>query len=112
MRAVRRATLPSMTTASVHPTTPVRVRYAPSPTGAPHIGNLRTAMYDWILARQTGGQFIVRIEDTDQERFVQGGIEMQLDSLRWLGLDWDDRALFNTESSRRGGAEIPSGPRQ
>jgi glutamyl-tRNA synthetase len=66
------------------------VRYAPSPTGAPHIGNLRTAMYDWVLARQTGGQFIVRIEDTDQERFVQGGIEMQLDSLRWLGLDWDE----------------------
>lgn len=79
-----------MTTDSVHPTTPVRVRYAPSPTGAPHIGNLRTAIYDWVLARQTGGQFILRIEDTDQERLVPGAIDAIYNSLRYLGLNWDE----------------------
>ena len=51
------------------PTTPVRVRYAPSPTGIPHIGNIRTALFCWVLAQQTEGQFIVRIEDTDRSRY-------------------------------------------
>jgi glutamyl-tRNA synthetase len=69
---------------------PVRVRYAPSPTGFPHVGNIRTALFNWLWARHTGGKFIVRIEDTDVARTVQGSLESILDSLRWLGLDWDE----------------------
>lgn len=69
---------------------PVRVRYAPSPTGYPHIGNTRTALFNWLFARHHGGCFIVRIEDTDQSRIVPGATEAILESLRWLGLDWDE----------------------
>lgn len=68
----------------------VRVRYAPSPTGYPHIGNIRTALFNWLFDRHSGGQFIVRIEDTDQARKVEGALDNILDSLRWLGLDWDE----------------------
>ncbi|MCI0791353.1 MAG: glutamate--tRNA ligase [Chloroflexi bacterium] len=68
----------------------VRVRYAPSPTGEPHVGNIRTAIFDWLFARRHGGDFIIRIEDTDQSRKVEGAVEVQLDALRWLGLDWDE----------------------
>ena len=69
---------------------PVRVRFAPSPTGHLHIGGARTALYNCLLARQTGGQFILRIEDTDQARFVEGAMEEQMNSLRWLGVQWDE----------------------
>ena len=75
---------------TVHPTKPVRVRFAPSPTGSLHIGGVRTALYNWVLARQTGGQFILRIEDTDQERLVPGAVEDIQASLKWMGLDWDE----------------------
>lgn len=68
----------------------VRVRYAPSPTGAPHVGNIRTALFNWLFARHNEGTFIVRIEDTDVARKVEGAVEAILDSLRWLGLDWDE----------------------
>ena len=68
----------------------VRVRYAPSPTGEPHVGNLRSALFNWLMARHHGGAFIVRIEDTDQSRKVEGSVEQTLDALRWLGLDWDE----------------------
>ena len=68
----------------------VRVRYAPSPTGYPHIGNIRTALFNWLFARRTGGKFIVRIEDTDQSRKVDGALESILDSLRWIRVDWDE----------------------
>ena len=68
----------------------VRVRYAPSPTGYPHIGNIRTALFNWLLARHTGGRFILRIEDTDIARRVKGSEDAILHSLRWLGLDWDE----------------------
>ncbi|NLC53050.1 MAG: glutamate--tRNA ligase, partial [Firmicutes bacterium] len=68
----------------------VRVRFAPSPTGYLHIGGARTALYDWLLARKTGGQFILRIEDTDQNRLVADAVQDIKDSLRWLGLDWDE----------------------
>jgi len=70
--------------------TPVRVRYAPSPTGYPHVGNIRTALFNWLFARHHGGSFIVRIEDTDVTRKVKGAVKAILDSLRWLGLDWDE----------------------
>ncbi|HSW56999.1 MAG TPA: glutamate--tRNA ligase [Dehalococcoidales bacterium] len=69
---------------------PVRVRYAPSPTGFPHVGNIRTALFNWLWARHTGGKFLVRIEDTDTARTVPGSLESILDSLRWIGLDWDE----------------------
>ncbi len=69
---------------------PVRVRIAPSPTGRVHLGNARTALYDFLLARQTGGQFILRIEDTDRRRYVEGAEEELMDGLRWLGLEWDE----------------------
>ncbi len=68
----------------------VRVRYAPSPTGYPHVGNIRTALSNWLFARHTGGKFILRIEDTDVARKVEGAVEAIMDSLRWLGLDWDE----------------------
>ncbi len=68
----------------------VRVRYAPSPTGSPHVGNIRTALFNFLLARKDGGQFIVRIEDTDQTRAVEGALEDILDSLRWLRIEWDE----------------------
>lgn len=70
--------------------TPVRVRFAPSPTGRTHLGSGRTALYNYLLARQTGGRFILRIEDTDQKRFVPGAEQELIDSLHWLGLDWDE----------------------
>jgi len=68
----------------------VRVRYAPSPTGYPHVGNIRTALFNWLFARHHSGKFIVRIEDTDQARLVPGAVEAILDGLRWLGMDWDE----------------------
>jgi len=69
---------------------PARVRFAPSPTGRFHIGGARTALYDFLLARKTGGQFILRIEDTDRKRLVEGAEKEIMDSLRWLGLNWDE----------------------
>ena len=68
----------------------VRVRYAPSPTGIPHVGNIRTALYGWLAARHYGGQFILRIEDTDRSRYDERAYEGIIESLRWLGLDWDE----------------------
>ena len=68
----------------------VRTRYAPSPTGEPHIGNIRTALFAWLLARHHGGKFLLRIEDTDRQRYHEGGVEAQMEALRWLGLDWDE----------------------
>jgi glutamyl-tRNA synthetase len=69
---------------------PVRVRFAPSPTGYLHIGGARTAIYDWLLARKTGGRFILRIEDTDRNRLVPDSLDDIMTSLRWLGIEWDE----------------------
>ncbi|HBL36836.1 MAG TPA: glutamate--tRNA ligase, partial [Firmicutes bacterium] len=68
----------------------VRVRFAPSPTGYLHIGGARTALYDWLLAKKTGGRFILRIEDTDRNRFVPDAVQDIKDSLTWMGLTWDE----------------------
>ncbi|MEQ8767541.1 MAG: glutamate--tRNA ligase [Planctomycetota bacterium] len=68
----------------------VRVRFAPSPTGYLHIGGARTALFNWLFARQHGGTFILRIEDTDKERSTPENVQVILDALRWLGLDWDE----------------------
>ncbi|MEA5078688.1 MAG: glutamate--tRNA ligase [Anaerolineaceae bacterium] len=69
---------------------PARVRFAPSPTGHMHLGSARTALYDYLLAKQTGGQFVLRIEDTDTKRYVPGAEEELMAGLRWLGLEWDE----------------------
>jgi len=69
---------------------PPRVRFAPSPTGALHVGSIRTALFNWLLARSGAGAFILRIEDTDQGRHVEGSEVQILESLRWLGLEWDE----------------------
>ena len=69
---------------------PVRVRFAPSPTGHMHLGSARTALYNYLLARKTGGQFILRIEDTDQKRLVPGAEQELIDGLKWLGLQYDE----------------------
>jgi glutamyl-tRNA synthetase len=69
---------------------PVRVRFAPSPTGRPHVGNIRTAIFDYLMARHYGGTFVLRIEDTDVARKVAGAVEYMMDALHWLGIDWDE----------------------
>ncbi len=71
-------------------TTPLRLRFAPSPTGNLHIGGARTAIFNWLLARKSGGQFIIRVEDTDLERSKRAFEDAMLAELRWLGLDWDE----------------------
>jgi glutamyl-tRNA synthetase len=78
-------------------TSTVRVRFAPSPTGSPHIGNIRTALFTWLFARKHGGVFILRIEDTDRARYVEGSVQEIMDSLRWLGLDWDEGPYFQSQ---------------
>lgn len=69
---------------------PVRVRFAPSPTGFPHVGGIRSALFNWLFARHCGGTFILRIEDTDVARTVPGSVEAICNGLRWLGLQWDE----------------------
>lgn len=71
-------------------TGPVRTRFAPSPTGYLHIGGVRTALFNWLFTRRRGGQFILRIDDTDQERNVEAALNPILQGLRWLGIDWDE----------------------
>src|SRR5438067_10268558 len=68
----------------------VRTRFAPSPTGYLHIGGVRTALFNWLFARQHGGQFILRIDDTDQQRNVEEALAPILHGFRWLGIDWDE----------------------
>lgn len=68
----------------------VRTRFAPSPTGFLHIGGVRTALFNWLLARHHGGQFILRIDDTDQQRHVEEAVALILDGFRWMGMDWDE----------------------
>ncbi|MCP4812899.1 MAG: glutamate--tRNA ligase, partial [Planctomycetaceae bacterium] len=68
----------------------VRTRFAPSPTGYLHIGGVRTALFNWLFARQQGGQFVLRIDDTDQQRNVDEALQPILDGFHWLGIDWDE----------------------
>jgi glutamyl-tRNA synthetase len=83
------------------PSVPVRVRFAPSPTGALHIGGARTALYNWLYARGRGGALVLRIEDTDRERSTPENVEQILDALRWLELDWDEGPLSQYERADR-----------
>ncbi len=67
-----------------------RTRFAPSPTGFLHIGGVRTALFNWLLARHGGGQFILRIDDTDQQRHVEDAVKLILEGFRWMNMDWDE----------------------
>jgi glutamyl-tRNA synthetase len=80
---------------------PVVTRFAPSPTGFLHIGGARTALFNWLYARHHGGRFLLRIEDTDRARSTQAAIEAILDGMRWLGLDWDGDAVFQSTRAAR-----------
>ncbi len=82
-------------------TRPVRTRFAPSPTGYLHVGGARTALYSWAYARKHGGTFILRIEDTDIERSTQASIDAILESMRWLGLDWDEGPFYQMKRLER-----------
>ncbi|TSA01465.1 MAG: glutamate--tRNA ligase [Nitrospiraceae bacterium] len=75
----------------------VRVRFAPSPTGYLHIGGVRTALFNWLFARHENGRFILRIEDTDRERSTPEAIQAILDGMKWVGLDWDEGPLYQTD---------------
>jgi glutamyl-tRNA synthetase len=79
----------------------MKVRFAPSPTGALHIGGARTALFNWLLARGAGGRFVLRIEDTDSERSTPENVEQILDALRWLELDWDEGPIFQSQREAR-----------
>jgi glutamyl-tRNA synthetase len=79
----------------------MRLRFAPSPTGALHIGGARTALYNWLLARGSGGTLVLRVEDTDRERSTPENVEQILDALRWLELDWDEGPIFQTQNAAR-----------
>jgi len=79
----------------------MRVRFAPSPTGALHIGGARTALYNWLLARHAGGTLVLRIEDTDRERSTPENVEQILDALRWLELDWDEGPISQVSRTDR-----------
>ncbi|NMD39627.1 MAG: glutamate--tRNA ligase, partial [Deltaproteobacteria bacterium] len=74
-----------------------RTRFAPSPTGALHIGGVRTALFSWLQARHAGGKFILRIEDTDAERSTEENTRQILESMEWLGLDWDEGPFFQAQ---------------
>ena len=77
----------------------VRTRFAPSPTGYLHIGGVRTALFSWLYARKMGGQFILRIEDTDRERSTQESVDVILEGMGWLGLDHDEGPLSRSYSA-------------
>src|SRR5436190_22932181 len=83
------------------PSVPVRVRFAPSPTGALHIGGARTALYNWLFARGRGGELVLRIEDTDRERSTPENVEQILDALGWLELDWNEGPISQAERADR-----------
>src|SRR5210317_2204521 len=78
-----------------------KTRFAPSPTGYLHVGGARTALFSWLVARQQGGQFVLRIEDTDRERSTQESIDAILQGMEWLGLDWDEGPYYQTHRMDR-----------
>src|SRR5215467_1094640 len=77
----------------------VRTRFAPSPTGALHLGSARTALFNFLFARHHGGRFVLRIEDTDRERSTEESVRSIVEAMRWLGLAWDEGPFFQTERS-------------
>ena len=84
----------------------VKTRFAPSPTGYLHIGGARTALYSWLVARKQGGKFVLRVEDTDRERSTQEAVDIILEAMEWLGLDYDEGPVFQTDRMERYGEVI------
>lgn len=84
----------------------VKTRFAPSPTGYLHIGGARTALYSWLVARKQGGEFALRVEDTDRERSTQEAVDIILEAMEWLGLDYDEGPVFQTDRMERYGEVI------
>src|SRR3954454_8229826 len=84
----------------------MRVRFPPSPTGALHIGNARTALYNWLLARGAGGQLVLRIEDTDRERSTPENVDLIFESLDWLGIDYDEGPIYQSQNAERHAAVV------
>ncbi|HEY8083170.1 MAG TPA: glutamate--tRNA ligase [Solirubrobacterales bacterium] len=85
---------------------PIRLRFAPSPTGALHIGGARTALYNWLATRHSGGELVLRIEDTDRERSTEENVEQILDAMRWLELSWDEGPVSQASRSERHGEAL------
>ncbi len=85
----------------------IRTRFAPSPTGHLHIGGVRTALFSWLYARKHGGQFILRIEDTDRERSTDEAIQLILEGMAWLGLDHDEGHPRDPRQDRQGRIVLP-----
>ena len=75
----------------------VKTRFAPSPTGYLHVGGARTALYSWLYAKSQGGEFVLRIEDTDIERSTQEAVDAILEGMQWMGLDWDEGPYYQTK---------------
>ena len=86
-------------------TSSVVTRFAPSPTGFLHIGGARTALFNWLYAKKTGGKMLLRIEDTDRERSTEAAIDAIIDGLSWLGIEWDGETVFQF-------AHLPVQPRR
>jgi glutamyl-tRNA synthetase len=86
----------------------VRTRFAPSPTGFLHVGNVRAALFPWLVAKQAGGTFILRIEDTDQAREVEGAVQVMHDTLSWLGIEWDEGLRPNGDETGKYGPYVQS----
>ena len=82
-------------------TTRTRTRFAPSPTGFIHLGNIRSALYPWAFARATGGDFILRIEDTDLDRSTQAAVDVIIDGMAWLGLNYDEGPIYQMQRMDR-----------
>ena len=78
-------------------TTKIRTRFAPSPTGYLHIGGARTALFNWLFSRHNGGEFVLRIEDTDQQRSTDESTKAILDAMTWMGLNWDEGPHFQAQ---------------
>jgi glutamyl-tRNA synthetase len=85
---------------------PVVTRIAPSPTGAMHIGTARTALFNWLYARHTGGKYLLRIEDTDRERSTEAAVQVIFDGLAWLGLEADAPPVFQASRAERHRAAV------
>ena len=85
---------------------PVRVRFAPSPTGYLHIGGVRSALFNWLFARRHAGKFILRVDDTDQARNVEEALQPILDGFRWLGIDWDEGPFYQSQRLARYQADV------
>src|SRR3989475_12911755 len=80
---------------------PIRVRFAPSPTGYLHIGAARSALFNWLFARKMGGKFLLRIEDTDLQRSTDESTRSIIDGLEWLGLDYDEEIVFQSDNAEK-----------